>query len=59
LLDEPTSALDRGSIQLFIRHLSELSNRGVAILLSTHDPSLKDGLADRVYFLNNGVLSAG
>ena len=59
LLDEPTSALDSDSIQLFIRHLSELSNRGVAILLSTHDPSLKDGLADRVYFLNNGVLSAG
>lgn len=58
LLDEPTSALDSDSIRLFIRHLSELSGKGVAILLSTHDPDLKTGLADRVYFMKNGILNA-
>ena len=58
LLDEPTSALDSDSSRLFIRHLSELRGRGAAILLSTHDPNLKTGLADRVYFLKNGLLNA-
>jgi ABC-2 type transport system ATP-binding protein len=58
LLDEPTSALDSDSSRLFIRHLSELRGRGAAILLSTHDPDLKADLADRVYFLKNGLLHA-
>ena len=58
LLDEPTSALDHDSTGLFVRYLSELRNQGAAILLSTHDPDLKVGLADRVYFLKNGVLDA-
>ena len=56
LLDEPTSALDSDSCRLFTRHLSELRERGIAILLSTHDPDLKTGLADRVYSLKNGLL---
>ena len=58
LLDEPTSALDSDSSQLFVRRLSELRGKGAAILLSTHDPDLKAGLADRVYFLKNGQLNA-
>jgi ABC-2 type transport system ATP-binding protein len=58
LLDEPTSALDADSTRLFIRRLSELRGQGVAILLSTHDPGFKTGLADRVYFLKNGSLNA-
>jgi ABC-type multidrug transport system ATPase subunit len=58
LLDEPTSALDGDSTRLFIHRLSELRGRGVAILLSTHNPDLKTGLADRVYFLKNGLLNA-
>ena len=58
LLDEPTSALDTDSSALFLRRLSDLRAQGAAILLSTHDPDLKTGLADRVYFLKNGVLNA-
>ncbi len=58
LLDEPTSALDSDSTQQFVEHLSELRDQGTAILLSTHDPSLKEGLADHVYSMNNGVLRA-
>ena len=58
LLDEPTSALDRDSTQLFIQHLSKLREQGAAILFSTHDPDLKKGLADQVYFMKNGVLNA-
>jgi ABC-2 type transport system ATP-binding protein len=58
LLDEPTSALDNDSAQLFIRHLSEMRAQGAAILLSTHNPDIKDGLADQVYFMKNGILNA-
>lgn len=58
LLDEPTSALDSDSTQLFINRLSKLREQGVAILLSTHNPDLKTGLADRVYLMRNGYLNA-
>jgi len=58
LLDEPTSALDGESAQLFIHHLSKLRQQGVAILLSTHNPDLKTGLADRIYHLKDGALNA-
>jgi ABC-2 type transport system ATP-binding protein len=57
LLDEPASALDVESRQLLIQRLVDLRARGAAILLSTHDPGLKDGLADQVYYLKNGQLS--
>ena len=57
LLDEPTSALDGDSTQLFIHRLSELREKGTAILLSTHDPDLKTGLADCVYFMKNGIVN--
>ncbi len=58
LLDEPTSALDVDSSKLFLRRLSDLRGQGAAVLLSTHDPHLKAGLADRVFFLRSGVLNA-
>ena len=56
LLDEPTSALDAESSRLFIQRLSDLRHQGASILLSTHDPDLKHGLADRVFFLDKGQL---
>ncbi len=56
LLDEPTSALDIESSRLLIQHLVDLRNQGAAILLSSHNPALKDGLADRVYRMQNGHL---
>ncbi len=58
LLDEPTSALDGDSSRLFIHRLAELRGQGAAVLLTTHDPQLKTGLADRVYTLANGILNA-
>ncbi len=57
LLDEPTSAMDAESKQLLLQRLVDFRGRGVTILLSTHDPSLKHGLADQVYYLKNGQLS--
>lgn len=57
LLDEPTSAMDWESSQLLVRRLVELRSQGAAILLSTHDPELKNGLADRVLRMENGRLT--
>jgi ABC-2 type transport system ATP-binding protein len=57
LLDEPTSALDAESSRLLVHHLADLRSQGAAILLSTHDPDLKHGLADKVYFMHDGRLN--
>jgi len=57
LLDEPTSAMDWESSQLLVQRLIELRSQGAAILLSTHDPELKNGLADRVLRMENGRLT--
>lgn len=57
LLDEPTSALDAGTSRLLIGRLAGLRNQGAAILLSTHDADLKQGLADRVLGLQHGQLT--
>lgn len=57
LLDEPTSAMDAESSQLLVRHLCKLRQQGAAVLLSTHDPDLKQGLADHVYRMEKGCLS--
>jgi len=56
LLDEPTSALDAASSRLLIRHLSTLRQQGASILITTHDPNLKSGWADRAYSIRNGKL---
>jgi len=58
LLDEPTSAMDHESKMQLVRHLSTLRETGAGILLSTHDLSLKNGLADKVWFMKEGHLRA-
>jgi len=58
LLDEPTSALDLESSQLLVHRLIEVRKNGAAVMLSTHDPDLKAGLADRVLLMREGHLHA-
>lgn len=54
LLDEPTSALDVESIRFLVERLKELRQRGTSILLSSHDPNLAKGLANRTLRIQNG-----
>ena len=56
LMDEPTSALDIDSTHLLIERLSILRRDGAAILLTTHNPAIVDGLADRKLVMNQGRL---
>lgn len=58
LFDEPTSALD----PLMVREVAELFNRlrreNVTMLCVTHDLALARQIADRVVFLDDGVVKA-
>ena len=54
LADEPTAALDRQSGQDVVRLLTDLARqRGVPILLVTHDPRILD-IADRIVAMEDG-----
>ncbi len=56
LLDEPTSALDVESVDLLLDLLRGFREAGKTILMSTHDQRLVDALANRQFFINNGVI---
>lgn len=56
LLDEPTSALDSQGTRLLIEELKQRKTEGTAILLSSHDHSLRELIADRVLELTEGHL---
>jgi ABC-2 type transport system ATP-binding protein len=54
LLDEPTSGLDPKAGVEFMRILTDLRNRGKAILMSTHDIFRVREIADRVGIMKEG-----
>ncbi|MEP6785153.1 MAG: ABC transporter ATP-binding protein [Sphingomonadales bacterium] len=56
LLDEPTSGLDPRATSEFNRLLCEMKARGVAILMVTHDLLSASDVADRIGFLDAGLL---
>lgn len=59
LADEPTGQLDSHTAEQMIELIRSIAHDdGVAVLLSTHDPSIV-ALADRVLELHDGVLRAG
>lgn len=56
LFDEPTSALDpamRGEVQAVIR---DLADNGRTMMIVTHDMHFARTIANRVFFMNNGVI---
>jgi ABC-2 type transport system ATP-binding protein len=58
LLDEPTSALDPAGRRIVRDLLTELRNRGVAVLLNTHLLSEVERVCDRVAIIDHGELLA-
>ena len=59
LLDEPTSALDPDATRDVERTLAELSSRGIAAVLVTHDLSFAARVATRTLTLEDGRLASG
>jgi energy-coupling factor transport system ATP-binding protein len=58
LLDEPTRGLDYQNKTLLARILNNLSERGITIVLATHDVELVAHCADRVIIMGEGQVVA-
>jgi cobalt/nickel transport system ATP-binding protein len=59
LLDEPFSAVDIETKHSMIKHLNELNEKGVTIVVTAHDISTIPLIADRIYLLNKRVVAEG
>jgi polar amino acid transport system ATP-binding protein len=56
LLDEVTSALDPELVGEVLNVIRELAAGGMTMLIATHEMSFARGIADRVCFLDGGVI---
>lgn len=56
VLDEPTSSLDNRSTREFFNLIKELKNKGVIVIVVSHDVNLCYEYADKVMILNKGEL---
>lgn len=56
LFDEPTSALDPESIEDVLSLIRELANRGMTIMIVTHEMSFAKEIATRIVFLDKGKI---
>ncbi|MGZ9585656.1 ATP-binding cassette domain-containing protein [Paenibacillus marinisediminis] len=54
LLDEPLSGLDLLSQQDMIMHLQGLKERGVTMVIASHEPEIISGIADRIIRIQDG-----
>jgi iron complex transport system ATP-binding protein len=57
VMDEPTASLDFGNQVRVLAHVRDLAGRGMAVILSTHDPDQAFLCADRVALLHDGRLA--
>jgi iron complex transport system ATP-binding protein len=57
VMDEPTASLDFGNQVRVLSRVRELAARGIAVILSTHDPDQAFLCADRVALLHAGRLA--
>lgn len=54
ILDEPTNGLDVENTGILVQAIRALSNQNTAILLSSHNLSFVQEVANRVYFIRQG-----
>jgi iron complex transport system ATP-binding protein len=57
VMDEPTASLDFGNQVRVLAHVQSLARRGIAVVLSTHDPDQAFLCADLVALLHDGRLA--
>ena len=58
VMDEPTASLDFGNQVTVLSEIKRLAARGLAVLLSTHDPDHAFGVGTRVALIDDGRLIA-
>ncbi len=54
ILDEPFSGLDPLNQEKFIEYIREINKQGTTILLSAHQMSLVEKIADKIFLINQG-----
>jgi ABC-2 type transport system ATP-binding protein len=54
ILDEPFSGLDPLNQEIFIGFIKEINQQGTTILLSAHQMSLIEKVANKLFLINNG-----
>lgn len=54
--DEPTSALDSDTIQRVVTIIKKLKDKGMTILIITHDVAFADCVADKIISIKDGVV---
>lgn len=57
LFDEPTSALDPELVGEVLKVIRKVADEGMTILIVTHEMDFAHGVADRILFMDNGVIS--
>jgi len=57
-MDEPTANLDPGNKSRLLQLLLQLRERGIGILMNTHDPSMVLSIANRVMAIHEGMVCA-
>ncbi|MBE6632890.1 MAG: amino acid ABC transporter ATP-binding protein [Ruminococcaceae bacterium] len=57
LFDEPTSALDPEMVGEVLDLIKELANEGMTMVIVTHEMGFAREVADRVLFMNDGVIA--
>ncbi len=55
-LDEPTSALDPELKEEVLNTLEKIAREGIAMLIVTHELDFAEDVADRIVFMENGVV---
>jgi ATP-binding cassette subfamily F protein uup len=58
VLDEPTNHLDVEAVDWLAAHLRELTERGVAMLVVSHDRWFLDAICDRIWEVHDGIVDA-
>lgn len=56
IMDEPTSSLDFGKQNIVLEHIRLLSQKGISILMVTHDPAHALFCADKVITMKKGQI---
>lgn len=56
LFDEPTSALDPELVGEVLKVIKDLASEGVTMVIVTHEMNFAKDVADRVVFMNEGVI---
>lgn len=58
IMDEPTASLDYGNQVVVLQKIRQLADRGIGILLSTHDPDHAFAVATSVCLMQDGTVMA-